>query len=160
MAAGSGSVLGLILSAVLPVSAWGLAACMLVMGVVLAIVQARSKVPDKPAAPRAAQGAALSGIALLLTLTVLVTQVLYVQVSGQSQTPLPIWPIVSKVLLAALALAAGGFILGAAGWDQQRKRREEFGGGRLPLMGILGALAAAAMALICYLSGYGFPFSR
>ena len=160
MAAASGAVLSLIVAAVLPVGAWGLVACMVGLAVVLAAAQARSRSTEKPASPRAAQGAALTGVALLLALAVLMGQALYVQISGRAETPLPIWPLTSKVLWLALGLAVAGFVLGAIGWDQQRQHREEFGGGRLALMAILGALATAALALICYLSGYGFPFGR
>jgi hypothetical protein len=157
LGAGSGGVLGLMVAGMFRLGAWGLAVCVVGIGVIVAVLQSRAETEPKPAAPRIALGAALSGMALLLGLAVLVGQAVYVQTTGNTQIPLPIWPVTSKLLWSAMALALAGIGAALSGLAQQRSNREAYGGGRLVLTAVVGGCATLALALMSYLTGRGFP---
>jgi hypothetical protein len=160
LGAGSGGVLGLMVAGMLRLGVWGLAACVVGIAALVAVLQSRVAADPKPAAPRVSLGAVFSGTALLLALAVLVGQAVYAEATGNPRVPLPIWPVTSKILWLAIALALTGTGAALLGLVQQRLNRDQYGGGRLALMAVLSACATLAVAMFSYVTGRGFPFGR
>jgi hypothetical protein len=158
LGAGSGGVLGLMVAGMFRLGVWGLAGCVVGIGLLVAVLQSRLELDPKPAAPRVSLGAAFSGAALLLALVVLVGQSVYAEAAGIAQVPLPIWPLTSKILWMAIGLALLGIAVAMLGLVQQRRSRDTYGGGRLALMAVLSGCATLAVAMISYVTGRGFPF--
>jgi len=157
LGAASGGVAGLILAGLLRLGAWGTVGCVLGAAVIAAALHLRTGRSSRPVAPGTSLGAALSGASQLAALGVLVGQIVYVQVSGGAQIPLPIWPVTSKLLWVAVAVAVAGMAASLLGWAEERRNRATYGGSRLALMAFLGGWATMAVAVACYLSGHGFP---
>ncbi len=169
MGAGSGGVLGLMLSgfagrfAGQGLSAvWTVVLTALFAGL-LAWLNMRDRQP-LPAAPPASLGVALTSGALLLTLAVFLAQSTFVQTllaRGEPvRTPLPIWPVSQAALLLSLVLAAAGMVATFLGWAQSSRQKGKYLTGKWVGMAILSAGAWAALALACYVTGYGFDFAR
>lgn len=127
------------------------------MALAAAALQSRSAREPLPAAPRIVWGALFCGSGLIVSLVVLVGQSLHAQLSGTSGPPLPIWPLTSKFLWIAGALAFVGGTTSLLGLHFQRRHREEFGGARLAAMAILASWSTLALILLCYFTGHGFP---
>jgi len=155
LGAASGGVLGLMVAGLLRLGVWGLGASMAGLGAAVAVANARLQRQGPAAGRLTATGGALAGTALAAGLVTLWAQAVYVNVKGNPPVPLPIWPVIAKVLWVVGASATMGILTSLVGW-----RRDGSGSGRLAMLGVLAGLATFAVAMVCFLSGYGFPLGR
>ena len=161
LGAASGGVIGILVSGLLATGAWGMVGCMVGLATVVGLLNLRLKPDPKPASPGASLAGVLGGTGLLLSLVVLLGQSVYVQVAWRGgekpKLPLAIWPLSEAALWVAVLLSSAAMISGFLGWYQARKAPGDYSGGRLAQVAILAGAATLAVAMLCYLTGYGFP---
>lgn len=159
LGAASGGVIGILVSGLLATGAWGMVGCMVGLAVVVGLLNVRLKSDPRPAPPGASLAGVLGGTGLLLSLVVLLGQSVYVQVGGgeKPKLPLAIWPVSEAALWVAVLLSSAAMVTGFLGWYQARKAPGDYSGGRLAQVAILAGAATLAVAMLCYLTGYGFP---
>jgi hypothetical protein len=169
LGAGSGGVLGLVLSGLVgtaqesgEVSFWVMAGLVLILAAGMGWLSMRQTVPGKPAPPRAVWAGVLSAGALLLTEGVYMFQAGYIDTvtrSGeQIRMPLAVWPVSSKALGSAVILAAVGIILALLGWADAARERGKYSSGKWVAHAILAGGATLGLGLACYLMGNGVSF--
>lgn len=129
-------------------------------GVLVAVVNVRSKPPEQPVAPRAVWGVLLTGAAVLIVIAVFLLETAYVVAassSGQTvQPPLAIWPVCRAVLTASLLSLVCGFAAALAGWSQLSQNRSKYTGNKWVALSIMASGAWAVLTFACYVAGHGF----
>ena len=169
LGAGSGGVLGLVLSGLLgtaleggSVPFWLLAVLVLLLGSGLAVLNARQREAGRPAPPRAIWAAVASASSLLLTEAVYLLQAgsmtLVTARGGTVTLPLAVWPVASRGLWIAAFLAVGSFLLALLGWADAARERGKYAAGRWVARAILTSGGTLGLGLVCYLIGHGMSF--
>jgi len=171
LGAGSGGVLGLLVSGLLGLGKPGAGALSLAIligitmgtAVLVALLNLRQPPPAKPTAPRAAFSVVATASALLITLAVFLFQSAHIHALNSTgarvELPLSTWPISRAALLVSLAATGIGIMAAFLGWLEMAQDRERYGGSRMIAMAFLAAAAWAGLAFACYISGCGFVLS-
>ena len=169
LGAASGAVLGLLVAGLLGmVRQGGSAPIALTVGLTIflavgmAAVNLHQKQPEQPVSERAVWGVALTAVALLIALAVLLLQSAYIQGATSAgrpvQHPLEVWPVSRAALWASLILVLLGIVSSLWSLVELAARRGASGSGKWVAMAVLAGGASAGLALICYIMGYGFTF--
>ena len=169
LGAGSGGVLGLMLSSLLGtafesgnVPFWLLAVLVILLGAGMAVLNGRRREVGRPAPPRAIWAAVASASSLLLTEGVYLLQAgsitLLTAHSGTVTLPLPVWPVASMGLWIAAFLALGSFLLAMLGWADAARERGKYAAGRWVAHALLTSGGTLGLGLACYLMGNGLSF--
>jgi hypothetical protein len=169
LGAGSGGLMGLLIAGVIGIrhgpDGAPLAVTLLLtagLAAIMAFLSVRQEPPARPVAPRVAWGVLLTGAALVIALAVYLFQGAYIQSvrgsGGRAEPPLPIWPVSRAALGASLVSLLAGLAAALLGWAELAANRERYGGGKWVALSVLAAGAWLALALACYVIGYGFTF--
>jgi hypothetical protein len=169
LGAGSGGVLGLVLSGLLGtafeggnVPFWLLTMFVLLLGAGMAVLNGRRREAGRPAPPRAIWAAVAAASSLLVTEGVYLLQAGSISSlaarGGAVTLPLPVWPVASIGLWIAAFLAGGGILLALLGWADAARERGKYAAGRWVAHALLASGGTLGLGLACYVMGNGMSF--